>query len=552
MASGFPGRDSRGSYAGSGADRPFKSRSRADRTAEGEGEGRGFEADAVGDGAAAAADGAAAGALPALREAEDPHGFAALVRPRESHLPLLDFFRMPSSGRSAEGGGHRVGLRRDRLRVGRNDAAAHLDLGRPFAFVVAAAAADDGESEQPPFPLPLPSNSSSSNSTASSTASCSTPPPSNPSRQLLSDAAAAVAEGNLAAAAASLAAVRRAASPRGDAEQRLAAMMAAALASRLDPPAPSGAHPAADLFAAEHRFATQLLHDASPCFKLGLAVANLAILEAARGHPKLHVVDFDVGSGAQHAELIRALAERRPRPASLKITAVADPAYPLPAAAAKGLRDVGDRLSKLADRAGVGLRFSIVSLRAAELDRASLGCEPDEALAVNLAFVLSRIADESVSPANPRDELLRRVRALAPRAVALVEQEMSGNTAPFAARFAEACAHYGALLESLEATLGRDSADRARVEAALSRKATNTVAREGPERVERCELFGKWRARMSMAGFRPLPLGPGVAEPVRARLASTGPNPGFAVKEDAGGLGFSWMGRVLTFASAWR
>jgi hypothetical protein len=42
-------------------------------------------------------------------------------------------------------------------------------------------------------------------------------------------------------------------------------------------------------------------------------------------------------------------------------------------------------------------------------------------LVVNLAFVLSRVPDESVSSANPRDELLRGVRALCPRVVTLIE-----------------------------------------------------------------------------------------------------------------------------------
>ena len=169
---------------------------------------------------------------------------------------------------------------------------------------------------------------------------------------------------------------------------------------------------------------------------------------------------------------------------------------------------------------------------------------------MNLAFALSRVPDESVSPANPRDELLRRVRALGPRVVALAEQELNTNTAPLAARFANACAHYGAVLESLDATLARDSAQRARAEAALAGKAANAVAREGPDRLERCEVFGKWRARFGMAGLRPLAIGQGVADRVKARLGHA--RPGFDVKLESGRLGVGWMGRVVTVASAWR
>ncbi|KAG1362395.1 putative Scarecrow-like protein 8 [Cocos nucifera] len=405
-----------------------------------------------------------------------------------------------------------------------------------------------------------PSPTTSSSSTASSSASCS-PPSATPSRQMLSDTVAAIVDGNLEAAAVNLSVLKRAANPHGDPEQRLTAMMVAALYSRIEQPPSSGAlhHPFAELCSAEHLAATRMLYELSPCFKHALLAANLAILQATRDYPRIHILDFDLGQGSQYVSLIHAIGERHrhhpsARPSFIKITAVADPTSPFNSNnGSGGLRMVGDLLAKLAQRSGVGLRFNIVCRRVAELDEAALGCEPGEALAVNLAFVLSRVADESVTPTNPRDELLRRVKALGPRVVVLVEQDMNGNTAPFSARFAEACGHYGAQLESLEASLGRESVEREPVEACLARKAANSVAREGADRVERCEVFGKWRARMGMAGFRSVPLGPSVAEPVKARLAaSLRSKPGFTVKEEAGGLCFRWLGRVLTVASAWR
>uniref|UniRef100_A0A0D9VJJ3 Uncharacterized protein n=1 Tax=Leersia perrieri TaxID=77586 RepID=A0A0D9VJJ3_9ORYZ len=325
-----------------------------------------------------------------------------------------------------------------------------------------------------------PTNSSSS--TASSSASSSPPIPTASSRQLLSEAAAAIADGNHKSAASHLSTLKLAANPRGDAEQRLVAIMVAAMSSRV------GAAPTqnlTDIYTGEHRAACQLLQDVSPCFGLALHGANLAIIDAVAGHRAIHLVDFDV-SAAQHVALIKALADRR-----------------LPATSLK------------------------------------LGCEPGEALAVNLAFTLSRVPDESVSPANPRDELLRRVRALGPRVVTLVEQEFISNSEH----------EHGAVLDLLDATLGRDSAERARAEAALAGKVANAVGREGPDRVERCEVFGKWRPRFGMAGFRAVAIGENVAGRVRARL---GPLlPAFDVKVDNGRLGVGWMGRVVTVASAW-
>ena len=247
--------------------------------------------------------------------------------------------------------------------------------------------------------------------------------------------------------------------------------------------------------------------------------------------------------------LLHALSERGSgKPAMVKITAIAD--Y----GGDERLKMVGDKLNQIAGTVGVCLKFNVVvSLKLSDLSRESFGCEPDEALAVNFAFKLYRMPDESVSVENPRDELLRHVKGLAPRVVTLVEQEMNTNTAPFVSRVGEACGYYGALFDSIESTVPREKSERVKLEEGLLRKIANSVACDGRDRVERCEVFGKWRARMSMAGFELKPLSQSVAESMRARLNYGNPvNPGFTVKEENGGVSFGWMGRNLTVASAWR
>ncbi|KAG8065935.1 hypothetical protein GUJ93_ZPchr0004g40343 [Zizania palustris] len=263
------------------------------------------------------------------------------------------------------------------------------------------------------------SPSNSSTSTASSSASSSPPTSATTSRQQLTEAAAAIVDGNHETATTHLAALKRAANSRGEAEKRLVAMMVAALSSRIAQASSVPSRHLADLCGAEQRAGSQLLHDISPCFRLALHAANVAIMDAV-GDPPRHT-------------------PRRLRPT-------------LPA--------IGEKLQKLAERAGIGYSFKVVSCRATEIEASKLGCEAGEALAVNLAFALSHVPDESVSPANPRDEILRRARALGPQVVALVEQELNSNTAPLTTRLSDACAHYGAILESLDATIPRDSAER--------------------------------------------------------------------------------------------
>ena len=406
-----------------------------------------------------------------------------------------------------------------------------------------------------------PASSSPTSSTTSSTSSSSSvaSPAIGCWKQTLMEAASAISDGKHDAATEILTRLSQVSNPNGNSDQRLMDCMVLALKSRINPA--ENPPPMAELFSGEHAESTQLLFEHSLCFKVGFMAANVAILEAAfeektENNNRFCVVDFDIGQGKQYVSLLQALsAPGRTPPATVRIAAVTESGS---AGGEERLREVGDMLAKQAQRFRIRFEFEfkivVVTQRLAELTRESLGCGPDDSLAVNFAFKLNRIPDESVSIENPRDELLRRVKALAPRVVTVVEQEMNGNTAPFIARVAESCSYYGALFDSVESALGRENSGRVKVEGGLSRRMCNSVACEGRDRVERCEVFGKWRARMGMAGFKSKPLSQSVAESIKSRLVlgNNGVNSGLSVKEENGGICFGWMGKTLTVASAWR
>lgn len=390
-------------------------------------------------------------------------------------------------------------------------------------------------------------------SPASSTSSCSSsmesPPVSSP-RQSIVEAATAIIDGKTNVAVQILTRLAQVADVRGSSEQRLTAYMVSALRSRVNsteyPP------PVMELRSKEHAVSAQNLYEISPCFKLGFMAANFAIVEAVADHPsnKIHVIDFDIGQGGQYLHLLHALASKKTDyPISLRITAITTE---FTVRADHSLKSIEDDLRSLANKIGISLIFKVISRTITDLSREKLGIEHDEALAVNFAYRLYRLPDESVTTENLRDELLRRVKGLSPKVVTLVEQELNGNTAAFVARVNEACGYYGALLDSLDATVSREETGRVKIEEGLSRKLTNSVACEGRDRLERCEVFGKWRARMSMAGFGPRPMSQQIADSLLKRLNS-GPrgNPGFNVNEQSGGIRFGWMGKTLTVASAW-
>lgn len=399
---------------------------------------------------------------------------------------------------------------------------------------------------------PSPTSSSSSSSSSSLT-TVNTPV----SKQAVIEAASAIYESKMDTANEILTRVSQVSNPRGNSEQRLMEYMLLALKSRVNPV--ENPPPVAELYSKEHLESTQLLYDMSPCFKLGFMAANLAIIDATVDFDQqmsiasngFHVVDFDIGQGGQYMNLLHALSSRQAsKPAIVvKITAVADDND---GEEKERLSSVGGMLSQFAGRVGISLSFNVVSCKLGELTRDSLGCEPDEPLAVNFAFQLYRMPDESVSTENPRDELLRRVKGLGPRVLTIVEQELNTNTAPFVARVNESCSYYGALFDSIS-SVERDNSERVKVEEGLGRRMINSVACEGRDRVERCEVFGKWRARMGMAGFELKPMNQNVAESMKARLSSGNRvNPGFTVKDENGGVCIGWLGKTLTVASAWR
>lgn len=415
---------------------------------------------------------------------------------------------------------------------------------------------------------PANNNNMISTSPTSSTSSCcstsasASPPaavatPQVPAKQLISEAAAAISDGKIESAMEVMNRLSQVANSRGSSEQKLAFYMGHALRSRVSPT--EHAPPIVELFQKEHMAAMYSLYELSHCFKFGLLAANLVMLEAITSalHEglKIHVVDFDIGHGGQYINLLRALGERRAQSGSavsneVRITVVETE---VGNGGAAGMEAVKDGLVKLAEKVGISLKFEALTRKISDLTRESLGCEEGEAVVVNFAFKLYRVPDESVSMENLRDELLRRVKGLRPRAVTLVEQDLNANTAPFMTRVSGACEYYRALFDSLDSMVPRDNPDRVRVEEALGRKMANSVACEGRERVERAEVFGKWRARMSMAGFELKALSQSVAESMRTKLSSVlGGKPGFTVKEESGGVGFGWMGRTLTVASAWR
>ncbi|XP_002971092.2 scarecrow-like protein 21 [Selaginella moellendorffii] len=370
-------------------------------------------------------------------------------------------------------------------------------------------------------------------------------------RQLLLLCAESIANGDFALAEVVISRLNQVVCIYGQPMERLAAYMVEGLVARIQS---SGtglcrALRCKEPVGNEILSAMQVMYEVCPYIKFGYMAANGAIAEALKDEPRVHIIDFEIAQGTQYIALIQALARRPGGPPTVRITGVGDPAAGV--AAPGGVAAVGRRLAALAADHGVPFEFHAVPVSGAGVtDAAALQRRPGEALAVNFAMQLHHMPDESVSVSNPRDRLLRMAKSLGPKIVTLVEQEANTNTAPFLARFKESLSYYGAVFESLDVTLPRQSKERISVEQhCLARDLVNLIACEGAERIERHEVMGKWRARMSMAGFKQYPLSRYVNQTISCLLKTYCDK--YKLSEEDGVIYLGWLDRSLVSASAW-
>ncbi|KAI5063079.1 hypothetical protein GOP47_0021626 [Adiantum capillus-veneris] len=368
-------------------------------------------------------------------------------------------------------------------------------------------------------------------------------------RELLLACAHAVDNSEFSSARTLLSALEQSVSILGDPLQRVSAYMVEGLGARmellLDGVSNRLSKMMKDPSPADILKGTQVLYRWCPYFKFGYLAANGAIADAFRNEPNVHIIDFDIGQGNQWQTLIGAFSGRPGGPPNVRITGVADPKVPT------SLEGVRRRLEDAARRAEVPFEFKPLQMDVSQVEPYMLDRREGEALAVNFAFHLHRMPDESVSTTNPRDSLLRKVKAMHPKIVTLVEHDANTNTTPFYPRFVETLNYFNAVFESLDVALPWDSKERVNAEQhCLARDIVNIVACEGAKRLQRYEMAGKWRVRMTMAGFRSLPLSSYINRTIKDLLQKYSAN--YKLREEGGALHLNWLERGLVAASAWQ
>lgn len=297
------------------------------------------------------------------------------------------------------------------------------------------------------------------------------------------------------------------------------------------------------------------LNQITPFIRFSHLTANQAILESVQvGQQSIHILDLDIMHGVQWPPLMQALVERfnnpntLQRPPMLRITGTGHDM--------EILRRTGERLLKFAQ--SLGLRFQFHPLLLINDDPTSLALYlpsaltilPDETLAVNCMLYLHKLLKDH----DTRDLrlFLHKIKALNPRVVTIAEREASHNHPVFLQRFVEAVDHYGAIFDSLEATLPPNSRERLAVEQVwFGREIVEIVAAEGENRRERHERFDSWEMMLRSCGYSNVPLSGYALSQAKLLLRLHYPSEGYQLQILNNSLFLGWQNRALFSVSSW-
>eukprot|EP00250_Pteridium_aquilinum_P016768 c23284_g1_i1 orf=105-2597(+) len=346
--------------------------------------------------------------------------------------------------------------------------------------------------------------------------------------------------------------IRHHASPYGSGEERLAHYFAEGLVARLSNTGSqlysaltNNSPSAAKMLKAHHHYV-----EVCPFVKVSHYFANKAILEAAKGATRLHIVDYGILYGLQWPCLISALAEREGGPPFLRITGI-DFSRP-GIKPAERVEMTGRRLSEYARAYGVPFEYHAVASKWETIQPSSLHLKEDEVLVVNSMFRLRHVLDETVLASNPRKTVLGKIRAMNPKIFVQGVKSASWNALFFMPRFSDALTFFSYHFDMLDATAKSNNQERQMIEReVLGRDILNIIACEGPERVERPETYKQWENRTRRAGFEQNPLNQVMLKEAQVIVRAVY-NKNFSVDEDGCWMLLGWKGQTMHGLSVWK
>ncbi|KAL5551131.1 hypothetical protein UlMin_001307 [Ulmus minor] len=285
--------------------------------------------------------------------------------------------------------------------------------------------------------------------------------------------------------------------------------------------------------------AYKVFSEVSPLIQFVNFTCNQALLEALDDADRIHIVDFDIGFGAQWASFMQELPMRSRGPPSLKITAFASPS----SHHSVELSLMRDNLTQFANEIGISFELEVVNVDSLEQMSYSMPIYGTESEVVAVNFPLWSCSKQPAALPN----LLRFVKQLSPKIMVSLDRGCDRSDLPFPQHMLQALQSYINLLESLDAVNATPDAVNKIEKFLLQPRIESSVL----GRMRAPEKMPLWKTLFASAGFTPIAFS-NFTETQAECVVKRTPVRGFHVEKRQASLMLCWQRRELISASAWR
>ncbi|KAI3706930.1 hypothetical protein L6452_25020 [Arctium lappa] len=282
--------------------------------------------------------------------------------------------------------------------------------------------------------------------------------------------------------------------------------------------------------------AYKMLSEVSPIIQFMNFTSNQTLLEAVGDAKNIHIIDFDIGFGAQWASFIQELPTKNNNNGggcSLKITAFASPSTHHPIE----LGLMHENLSQFAQETGISFQLEVVNFDS--FDPRSFSVSGQDAIAVNFP-IWSASTHLSAIPS-----ILHFIKQLSPRIVVSLDRGCERTDLPFPQYLLQGLQYYEVLLDSI---------DGANVVPEVSNKIEKFLFQPQIERMVMGKLqfperMPHWRSLFTAGGFSPVNTS---AEAQADCIVKRMQIQGFHIEKRQAALVLCWQNRELMTVSAWK
>ncbi|KAL1828465.1 hypothetical protein DCAR_0207687 [Daucus carota subsp. sativus] len=282
--------------------------------------------------------------------------------------------------------------------------------------------------------------------------------------------------------------------------------------------------------------AYKVLSEVSPLVQFMNFTSNQALLEALGNADSIHIIDFDIGFGAQWSSFLQELPRTDRSPPSLKITAFASPATHHHIE----LGLMHENLTQFATKMGVSFELEVVNFDSFDPNSYSVSLE-NEAVAVN--FPLWSASNHL--PALP--SLLSFIKRLSPKIMVSMDRGCERIDLPYPQHLLHTLQYYEILFDSLDAA-NVTSDTVSKIERFLFQPKIRSMV---SGRLHFPEQMLPWKSVFASMGFSPVAFS-NFAETQAECLAKRTQVRGFHVEKHQTSLVLCWKNRELMSLSAWR